>query len=143
MPVDEVPAAADESDEDEASALLDEALLPLPALFARGYAAHREAESGGGGASREVVEGGVRSLRAASAAVRALALFSPNETLADVSTPTIKYLLLPFLLAEARSARVFPPCRRLSRACLRSRGAGRSCWCSCSQMRARRSSQVR
>ena len=48
---------------------------------------------------------GVAALRAASAAVRRLALFSHNERVDDVATAELKYLLVPFMLAEVRLRR--------------------------------------
>lgn len=93
--------------------------LPLPALFARGSAAHRASEAGGAPQVRceraagappltstrqSVCDVGVSALRAAAASVRRLSLFSANERVDDVGTSELKYLLVPFLLAEARPA---------------------------------------
>jgi TAP42-like family len=48
---------------------------------------------------------GVASLRQASNIARQLSLFSRNEEADDVATTDLKFLLLPFLLAQARSKR--------------------------------------
>jgi len=48
---------------------------------------------------------GVASLRQASNIARQLSLFSRNEEADDVATTDLKFLLLPFLLAQARSQR--------------------------------------
>ncbi len=53
--------------------------------------------------TQEALTAGVGALRAAAAAVQRLALFSSNETLDDVATADLKYLLVPFYLAEARA----------------------------------------
>jgi hypothetical protein len=53
------------------------------------------------------------ALRAATEGVRRLALFSSNETVDDVATGDLKYLLVPFYLAEARMcacASLLPSC---------------------------------
>lgn len=101
--------SGDGGSDDDPDAPLDESLLPLPALFARGFAAHLTSDAGSADAG--AVAGGVRALRLAAAAARRLALFSPNECLDDVSTPQLKYLLTPYLLAEARRGCLRRPSR--------------------------------
>jgi hypothetical protein len=49
---------------------------------------------------------GVATLRRATEAVRQLGLFSRNEEADDVATGELKYLLLPFLLAQVRNSRM-------------------------------------
>jgi hypothetical protein len=109
--------------------------LPLSVLFARGYAAYRGAEEGSASQARVCpapqlaclvcasvsefltasvcyvpllqaqLHEGVASLRQASNIARQLSLFSRNEEADDVATTDLKFLLLPFLLAQARSQR--------------------------------------
>jgi hypothetical protein len=50
------------------------------------------------------------ALRAATEGVRRLALFSSNETVDDVATGDLKYLLVPFYLAEARRQSALAAC---------------------------------
>jgi immunoglobulin-binding protein 1 len=51
---------------------------------------------------QEAVARGVAALRMAAEAVSRLSLFSSNEAADDVATGDLKYLLVPFYLAEAR-----------------------------------------
>jgi hypothetical protein len=76
--------------------------LPLSVHFARGYAAYRSMASSSDLFSQETCRAGCASLRSAERAVRSLALFSRNEGVDDVATAHLKYLLVPFLQAEAR-----------------------------------------
>ena len=59
---------------------------------------------------------GIAALRGAAEGVRRLALFSSNESADDVATGDLKYLLVPFYLAEAR-ARTSNVKRSLRSAC--------------------------
>ena len=60
--------------------------------------------------AQDAVTAGADALRRAAAAVRQLSLFSSNERADDVATADLKYLLVPFYLAEAR-----PTPQRLAR----------------------------
>lgn len=76
--------------------------LPLPELFRRGAAAAEEAESRPTGApeGRAALQEGLVALRAATRAVEAAALFSPNEDKDDIATADLRYLLVPYYLGE-------------------------------------------
>ncbi|CAK0904066.1 unnamed protein product, partial [Prorocentrum cordatum] len=50
------------------------------------------------------LEGLASRIRAVAFRVRELRLFSPNEELDDISTADLKFLLVPFLLAQVTSA---------------------------------------
>lgn len=76
--------------------------LPLPALFQRARATLKQLEAAPASdpATQRLAARGAECLRAAAAAVDALALFSPNEDRDDLATGDIKYLLIPFYQAE-------------------------------------------
>lgn len=76
--------------------------LPLSALFQRARATLKQLEAAPASdpATQRLVARGAECLRAAAAAVDALALFSPNEDRDDLATGDIKYLLIPFYQAE-------------------------------------------
>lgn len=78
------------------------------------------------------------ALRHAAAAVRALGVFSRNERAEDVATGDLKYLLVPFLLAEVRP-RALPSAPASPRA----HTSLCSCWFSCASRSARRWCQAR
>ena len=54
---------------------------------------------------------GIAALRGAAEGVRRLALFSSNESADDVATGDLKYMLVPFYLAEARAPTRNAACR--------------------------------
>ncbi|KAI7842410.1 hypothetical protein COHA_004049 [Chlorella ohadii] len=76
--------------------------LPLKELFQRSRAIVRQLEAAptSDPATQRLVARGAECLRAAAAAVDALALFSANEDRDDLATADIKYLLIPFYQAE-------------------------------------------
>ena len=61
---------------------------------------------------------GIAALRGAAEGVRRLALFSSNESADDVATGDLKYMLVPFYLAEARHARTGTATLRPLSACV-------------------------
>jgi immunoglobulin-binding protein 1 len=90
--------------------LLDEPVdgAPLPAIFSRACALHRQQDQ----AIRlgpEQVERALTLCRRCAAEVRAAGLFSANEDAEDLATADVKYLLAPFFLAELLSAYPVPP----------------------------------
>ncbi|AQK57288.1 PP2A regulatory subunit TAP46 [Zea mays] len=72
--------------------------LPLPALFDRASRLHALASSSA--LDQDGIRTGVELLRRCDEMVGRLGLFSPNETKDDVSTANLKYLLVPYYLAE-------------------------------------------
>lgn len=79
--------------------------LPLKELFQRARAIIKQLETAPATdpATQRLVARGAECLRAAAAAVDALALFSANEDRDDLATADIKYLLIPFYQAEVAS----------------------------------------
>lgn len=79
--------------------------VSLPELYRLGEEAVRRLEEGGSGmdASQQLqtLASAMASLAAASKRVEALALFSRNEEVDDITTADLKYLMLPFLEARA------------------------------------------
>ncbi|KAI8989790.1 serine/threonine protein phosphatase PP2A-associated protein [Trametes punicea] len=53
--------------------------------------------------TQELVQSALSDLRQCSSRVAKLALFSPNEQLADIPTRDLVYLLLPYVLSEVQS----------------------------------------
>lgn len=78
---------------------------PLPALFSRASAVHRQLEH----ASPPQLERGLELCRRLVAEVRAADLFSANEDAEDLATADIKYLLAAFFLAELLNTYPTPP----------------------------------
>ncbi|XP_039833364.1 uncharacterized protein LOC120694258 isoform X6 [Panicum virgatum] len=76
----------------------DAADLPLLALFDRASRLHALASSSA--LDQDGIRTGVDLLRCCDEMVSKLGLFSPNETKEDVSTANLKYLLVPYYLAE-------------------------------------------
>ncbi|KAM4076060.1 hypothetical protein ACJW30_12G036000 [Castanea mollissima] len=72
--------------------------LPLPTLFEQARKIHSTATDSG--ADQEVVKKGLEALLKCEDMVNKLGLFSSNETKEDISTTNLKYLLVPFYLAE-------------------------------------------
>ncbi|KAJ4820962.1 PP2A regulatory subunit TAP46 [Rhynchospora pubera] len=72
--------------------------LPLPALFEQARQIHSNASESS--VDQDNVKKGIELLRRCDGMVSKLGLFSSNETKDDVSTSNIKYLLVPFYLAE-------------------------------------------
>ncbi|XP_027335352.1 PP2A regulatory subunit TAP46 isoform X1 [Abrus precatorius] len=72
--------------------------MPLPALFERARKIHATAIDSG--ADQELVKKGCEALQKCEEMVNKLGLFSANETKDDISTTNLKYILVPFYLAE-------------------------------------------
>ncbi|KAL5567755.1 hypothetical protein UlMin_024330 [Ulmus minor] len=74
--------------------------LPLPSLFERARKIHQSVTEAGGGADQDLVKKGYEALEKCEEMISKLGLFSSNETKEDISTATLKYLLVPFYLGE-------------------------------------------
>ncbi|KAK7353365.1 hypothetical protein VNO80_18811 [Phaseolus coccineus] len=72
--------------------------MPLPALFEQ--ARKIRAAANESAVDQEVVKKGCEALHRCEDMVNNLGLFSPNETKDDISTANLKYILVPFYLAE-------------------------------------------
>lgn len=72
--------------------------MPLPALFEQARKIHTTATESG--ADQELVKKGYETLRKCEEMINKLGLFSSNETKEDISTANLKYILVPFYLAE-------------------------------------------
>ncbi|RZC07246.1 hypothetical protein D0Y65_014552 [Glycine soja] len=73
--------------------------VPLPALFEQARKIHNSATATASAAD-QVVKKGCEALHRCEDMVNNLGLFSPNETKEDISTTNLKYILVPFYLAE-------------------------------------------
>lgn len=80
--------------------------LPLPALFERVRRTADAAERLDCNEPRQAaaLRGAAASAQCAEHAVERAALFSTNETAEDIPTPSLKYLLLPYYLAQLAAA---------------------------------------
>ncbi|KAK9291497.1 hypothetical protein L1049_019445 [Liquidambar formosana] len=72
--------------------------MPLPALFEQARQIHQLASESS--ADQETVRKGCEVLRKCEDMISKLGLFSANETKDDISTTNLKYILVPFYLAE-------------------------------------------
>lgn len=72
--------------------------MPLPALFEQARKIHLKATESS--ADQELVRKGCEALQKCEEMISKLGLFSSNETKDDISTVNLKYLLVPFYLAE-------------------------------------------
>ncbi|OIV98020.1 hypothetical protein TanjilG_16857 [Lupinus angustifolius] len=72
--------------------------MPLPALFDQARKIHATATESG--ADQELLKKGCVALQRCEDMVNNLGLFSANETKEDISTTNLKYILVPFYLAE-------------------------------------------
>ncbi|OMP00940.1 TAP42-like protein [Corchorus capsularis] len=72
--------------------------MPLPALFDQARKIHLTATESG--ADQDLVKKGCELLGKCEDMISKLGLFSSNETKEDISTTNLKYLLVPFYLAE-------------------------------------------
>ncbi|KAK6250752.1 hypothetical protein SCA6_004757 [Theobroma cacao] len=72
--------------------------MPLPALFEQARKIHITATESG--ADQDLVKKGSEVLGKCEDMISKLGLFSSNETKDDISTTNLKYLLVPFYLAE-------------------------------------------
>ncbi|XP_059278412.1 PP2A regulatory subunit TAP46 [Lycium ferocissimum] len=71
--------------------------MPLPALFEQARKIHDFSESS---VDQETVRKGCEILRVCEEMIGKLGLFSLNETKDDISTANLKYVLVPYYLAE-------------------------------------------
>ncbi|EFH57146.1 predicted protein [Arabidopsis lyrata subsp. lyrata] len=72
--------------------------MPLSALSEQARKIHLAASESG--VDRDVVKKGCEMFQKCEDMIRKLALFSSNETKEDISTNNLKYLLVPYYLAE-------------------------------------------
>ncbi|XP_054788414.1 PP2A regulatory subunit TAP46-like [Prosopis cineraria] len=72
--------------------------VSLPSVFEQARRVHTTATESG--ADQEVVRKGCEVLRKCEDMINKLGLFSANETKDDISTTSLKYILVPFYLAE-------------------------------------------
>ncbi|KAI9097839.1 hypothetical protein K1719_025610 [Acacia pycnantha] len=72
--------------------------MPLPSLFEQARKIHSTATESG--ADQELVRKGCEALGKCEDMINKLGLFSANETKDDLSTTSLKYILVPFYLAE-------------------------------------------
>ncbi|KAF9615802.1 hypothetical protein IFM89_026473 [Coptis chinensis] len=72
--------------------------LPLPALFEQALKIHTMASNST--VDKEMLKKGVEAMQKCEDMVNKLGLFSANETKEDIATTNIKYILVPFYLAE-------------------------------------------
>ncbi|KAJ6760340.1 IMMUNOGLOBULIN-BINDING PROTEIN 1 [Salix purpurea] len=73
--------------------------LPLPSLFDQASKIHLHATESGSN-DKELVKKGIEALENCEEMISKLGLFSSNETKEDISTTDLKYILVPFYLAE-------------------------------------------
>lgn len=73
--------------------------LPLPSLFDQASKIHLKATESGSN-DKESVKKGIEALENCEEMISKLGLFSSNETKEDISTTNLKYILVPFYLAE-------------------------------------------
>ncbi|KAF8042854.1 hypothetical protein BT93_A1242 [Corymbia citriodora subsp. variegata] len=72
--------------------------MPLPALFEQSRKIHLAATESA--VDQDTVRRGIEALRKCEDMISKLGLFSANETKDDISTSNLKYILVPFYLAE-------------------------------------------
>ncbi|KGN52420.1 PP2A regulatory subunit TAP46 [Cucumis sativus] len=72
--------------------------LPLPSIFEQGRKIHNAATESA--LDQDAVRKGCEALRKCEDMIGKLGLFSANETKEDISTGNLKYILVPFYLAE-------------------------------------------
>ncbi|KAF9075344.1 serine/threonine protein phosphatase PP2A-associated protein [Rhodocollybia butyracea] len=78
--------------------------LPLPVLFARSLSAASKASNLPTIAdqTQDLTQSSLTDLRTIQSRITGLSLFSPNETLEDVSTRDLVYLLIPYVCAQVQ-----------------------------------------
>ncbi|KAG6833069.1 hypothetical protein H0H87_011813 [Tephrocybe sp. NHM501043] len=78
--------------------------VPLPTLFARSLSTASKASNLPtiDDSTQELVQSSLKDLTTLSSRIAGLSLFSPNETLEDISTADLIYLLVPYILSEVR-----------------------------------------
>ncbi|KDP30499.1 hypothetical protein JCGZ_16178 [Jatropha curcas] len=72
--------------------------MPLPALFEKARKIHLTATESG--ADQDTIRKGCEALEKCEEMISKLGLFSANETKDDISTTNLKYILVPYYLAE-------------------------------------------
>ncbi|KAI3409131.1 uncharacterized protein J3R85_019762 [Psidium guajava] len=72
--------------------------MPLPSLFEQSRRIHLAATESA--VDQDTVRRGIEALRKCEDMISKLGLFSANETKDDISTSNLKYILVPFYLAE-------------------------------------------
>ncbi|XP_056159610.1 PP2A regulatory subunit TAP46 isoform X2 [Syzygium oleosum] len=72
--------------------------MPLPSLFEQSRKIHLAAAESA--VDQDAVKRGIEALRKCEDMISKLGLFSANETKDDISTSNLKYILVPFYLAE-------------------------------------------
>ncbi|KAG6853905.1 hypothetical protein C0991_012574 [Blastosporella zonata] len=77
---------------------------PLPTLFSRSLSSASKASnlSTIDNSTQELIQSSLKDLTTLSSRIAGLSLFSPNETLEDISTADLIYLLVPYALSEVR-----------------------------------------
>ncbi|KAJ7085733.1 TAP42-like protein [Mycena belliarum] len=78
--------------------------VSLPALFSRGLqdASNAFNQSAFEESTQDLIRSSLTDLKSLSSRVLGLSLFSPNETLEDISTRDLLYLLVPYALSEVQ-----------------------------------------
>ncbi|KAK1236400.1 Type 2A phosphatase-associated protein 42 [Marasmius sp. AFHP31] len=78
--------------------------IPLPQLFARSLTSVSKSLSLPNihDETQELVQSSIQDLLSLQSRIAGLSLFSPNETLGDISTRDLIYLLVPFVLSEVQ-----------------------------------------
>ncbi|KAG6828585.1 hypothetical protein H0H92_007375 [Tricholoma furcatifolium] len=78
--------------------------VPLPTLFSRGLSSASKASSlpTVDDETQELVQSSLKDLTALGSRIAGLSLFSPNETIEDISTTDLIYLLVPYTISEVR-----------------------------------------
>ncbi|KAJ3753103.1 serine/threonine protein phosphatase PP2A-associated protein [Lentinula raphanica] len=78
--------------------------LPLPSLFARSLSLASKASDlpTTNAETQDIIQSSLTDLRTLQSRIAGLSLFSPNETLEDISTRDLVYLLVPYAHAQVQ-----------------------------------------
>ncbi|KAJ3825326.1 TAP42-like protein [Lentinula raphanica] len=78
--------------------------LPLPSLFARSLSLASKASDlpTTNAETQDIIQSSLTDLRTLQSRIGGLSLFSPNETLEDISTRDLVYLLVPYVHAQVQ-----------------------------------------
>ncbi|KAJ3715711.1 serine/threonine protein phosphatase PP2A-associated protein [Lentinula raphanica] len=78
--------------------------LPLPSLFARSLSLASKASDlpTTNAETQDIIQSSLTDLRTLQSRIAGLSLFSPNETLEDISTRDLVYLLVPYVHAQVQ-----------------------------------------
>ncbi|KIK58290.1 hypothetical protein GYMLUDRAFT_45498 [Collybiopsis luxurians FD-317 M1] len=90
--------------------------LPLPSLFTKGLETASKASNlpTADNQTQELIRSSLQSLHLLQSRISGLSLFSPNETLEDISTRDLIYLLVPFVSAQVQDrVRISDPGERV------------------------------